>query len=173
MLKAVLLCLINSKGNIKVNKYDLKRDLKKIFYLSKISLTILFFFLVFCLVFIFPIYYFSKNFTNIYTIIVLLLIAVLLLFMLMKKLIKVWNKYKELKPFLLHFFLYYLNPIILLIFFILAETVAFRVLYQLIPFLFATVAITLMNLIFIFFIILVRKLYFNSKQYLAGKIKIC
>ncbi len=166
--------LISTSGEASEKKREvfrsaLKNDLKKVAYFSKIFLTISFFFVIFCLIFILPIYGFSKNYTALYTAIVLILIGAGLSFSLIARVVRVAKKYNNFKPFFVHIFMFYLAPVLIFSFILFTETFFFRLFYQILPFLPATLALISINFVVFIAMFFVRKLYFHTKHYLESR----
>ncbi|OHD06060.1 MAG: hypothetical protein A2086_10380 [Spirochaetes bacterium GWD1_27_9] len=149
-----------------MKKYNLKTDLKRIYYIIISVLTILGMFALFSLIFILPIYLVSKYYPAIYNIISLLVIFLIIIFFVIKKIIKIWDKYKKINFLILHIFTFFLLPIFIFFFFILIELVVFRGFYQLLDFILATIFVVVINLILIISILLSRRIFFYLKNHL-------
>ncbi len=93
-----------------MERYSLKKDIKQISYTSTIIFTVLILFSIFALAVIFPIYYYSKTFPRLYSLFSALIFLTAIIFFLARWFMKIWNKYKKIKPLMLHLML---SPLII------------------------------------------------------------
>lgn len=151
-----------------MKRYSFKKDLKKIFYILFVIISILTVFAVISFLILLPIYLVSKYHSDFYSLIVVCLILIIILFLIIKKIVLIWKKYKKLSFFILHLLTFLAIPLMLFAFFVIVETVIFRIFYEILPFLYATTAVISSNIILFVIFMIMRKAFFNIKLYLKN-----
>ncbi len=151
-------------------KYNFKTDLKKISYVAMASITIFFIFVLFSTIIILPIYLISKYWVKIYSIFTLILFLILIIVFFVFRLKKMWNKYKDIKFFLIDLFVLKFIPLIIIIFLIFFETIIFRLFFYIFntSVILPSIIVIIINIGIIVALIFSRRFFFNIKAFLKN-----
>jgi hypothetical protein len=149
-----------------MKKYNLQKDLKNIIRVFFSTLSIITLFVIFALALLLPIFLVSKYYPKTYSLIITSLILLIILILIIKKLITIWKKYKKIDFFVYHILINFFAPIITFFILIIIESVFLRIFYKILPFIYSTILIVVINLFIIFLLFLLRRIIHNFKLYL-------